>query len=114
VKLSVLAFYWRIFPTTAVKLGCRLIGAACVLWLIATEIVNFLQCRPLQAYWHPEIQTLPTTHCLDTILFFLGASSANTCVDFFTLALPMQEIARLQISRRKKIAIAGIFLLGAM
>ncbi|KAJ2975371.1 hypothetical protein NUW58_g8375 [Xylaria curta] len=29
IKLSVLAFYWRVFPTPAVRLSCKVLGFAC-------------------------------------------------------------------------------------
>ena len=114
VKLSVLAFYYRIFPTKVVMLGCYILGSMCIAWTVSIEIVNVIQCRPLRAFWHLELQALPTTKCIDPILYFLGNSIANCVIDFVTLTLPVHEIIKLHTSRKKKIGIASIFLLGSM
>lgn len=114
IKLSVLAFYWRIFPTPAVKLGCKILGSMCIAWCIAITILNFVQCRPLEAFWFVELQALPTTKCLDPILCFLGNSIANCIIDFFTLTLPVHEVLKLHITTRRKINICCVFLLGGV
>ncbi|KAK8102253.1 hypothetical protein PG984_015399 [Apiospora sp. TS-2023a] len=114
IKLSVLAFYWNIFPTRTVKLGCTILGFACVAWWTAIFILNFTQCRPLQAFWHIELQALPTTKCIDPILAFFANSVANCIVDFFTVILPIQEILKLQTTTRRKFNISIVFLLGGI
>lgn len=114
IKLSVLAFYWRLFPTSFVKLGCKILGGASIMWCIAITILDFVQCRPLQAFWYLELQLLPTTHCLDPTICFLGNSIANTVIDFFTLVLPLREVAKLHTSTRRKITIGCVFLLGGI
>ncbi|KAI0544081.1 hypothetical protein F4679DRAFT_591867 [Xylaria curta] len=114
VKLAVLSLIWRIFPTREIRIVVIVLVIITICWIIAIEIVNFLQCIPLHAFWHVELQALPETKCLDFILFFLGNSSVNTVVDFVTLTLPIREILKLKLPRSKKIAICGIFLLGGI
>jgi hypothetical protein len=113
-KLSLLAFYNRVFPTQRVRIGCIVLGSACILWAVAGQTINLLQCRPLRAFWDPVLQAAPTTKCIDTILFFLGNSIANCVIDLVTLVLPLQEIMKLQTTQKKKAGIAGVFLLGSM
>ncbi|KAI2603188.1 uncharacterized protein GGS25DRAFT_528232 [Hypoxylon fragiforme] len=114
IKLSVLAFYRRIFPTPAMKLGTNILASACIAWCIAITILDFVECRPLKAFWFVELQALPTTKCLDPILCFLANSIANSIIDFFTLTLPIREVFKLQITTWKKIQISGVFLMGGM
>jgi hypothetical protein len=114
VKLSVLAFYWRIFPTKTVRWGCYILGTMCILWTVVIQIANFLQCRPLAAFWHLELQALPTTKCIDPILYFLGNSIANCIIDLATIMLPIRDVMKLHTTTKKKIGIAGIFFLGGM
>jgi isoprenylcysteine carboxyl methyltransferase (ICMT) family protein YpbQ len=85
-----------------------------ILWLIAVEVVTFLQCQPLQAFWTISMQLLPTTKCIDTILFFVANSISNCIIDFLVIVLPIPEILKLQVSRSKKWGLCGIFLLGGM
>ncbi|KAI4598725.1 hypothetical protein KJ359_002617 [Pestalotiopsis sp. 9143b] len=112
IKLSALAFYWRVFPTRTVNIGCKILGSMCIAWCIAITILNFVQCRPLPAFWYVELQALPTTKCLDSILCFLANSISNCVIDFFTLTLPIHEVLKLKTSMRKKINICGVFLIG--
>lgn len=114
IKLSVLALYWRLFPTPFMKLGCRILAAACVAWFIAIFILDFVQCIPLEAFWFVNLQALPTTRCLDPIHAFLGNSIANSIIDFCTLILPIHEIMKLHTTTRRKASISAVFLLGGM
>lgn len=114
VKLSVIAFYHRIFPTAEVKIGCYILGGMSIAWLVAVEVTVFCQCRPLQAFWQVELQGLPTTTCIDPILFFLANSSFNTVIDLAVIILPIRQIAKLHTSRKKKMGIASVFLFGSV
>lgn len=113
-KLSVLAFYWRVFPTQNVKVGCMVLASLCFGWTISIQIVNLLQCRPLEAFWNLELRELPGTVCLDVLLYFIGNSSANCVIDFLTLILPVREVLRLNMTTRRKFGVLGIFLLSGM
>ncbi|KAI0379533.1 hypothetical protein F5Y04DRAFT_290390 [Hypomontagnella monticulosa] len=114
IKLSVLAFYRRIFPTPVVKMGTNILGSACIAWCIAITVLDFIECQPLEAFWFVELQALPTTKCLDPILCFLANSIANSVIDFFTLTLPIHEVLKLQTTTVRKIQICSFFLMGSM
>ncbi|KAI2617137.1 hypothetical protein GGR54DRAFT_608378 [Hypoxylon sp. NC1633] len=114
IRLSVLALYWRIFPTRSMKIECIALGSLCISWAVACEILDFVQCRPLHAFWDIELQQSPDTLCIDFVQFFLGNSIANCIIDFATLILPIREVMRLQQSTSKKLGICLIFLLGTV
>jgi hypothetical protein len=114
IKLSVLALYVRIFPTKFVKIASLVLALMCFAWFLAIMILNFVQCRPLKAFWLLELQALPTTKCLDPILCFLSNSIANTVIDFSTLTLPIREVLKLHTTNRLKLQISFIFLLGGI
>jgi hypothetical protein len=114
IKLSVLALYWRLFPTPFMKLCCKMLASLCLAWFFAIFILDFTECIPLKAFWFLELQLLPTTRCLNPILAFLGNSIANSLIDFCTLILPIHEIMKLHTTTRRKISIGVVFLLGGM
>ncbi|KAI0112238.1 hypothetical protein GGR51DRAFT_60538 [Nemania sp. FL0031] len=114
IKLSVLIFYRRIFPTRTVRIGTLIIGIACILWCIPITILDFAQCRPLEAFWYIELQALPSTKCINPIQAFLGNSIANSLIDIFTLTLPINEVLKLHTTTRRKINIGFVFLLGGV
>ncbi|ETS81855.1 hypothetical protein PFICI_06857 [Pestalotiopsis fici W106-1] len=111
VKLSVLVMYRRVFPTTLVLRGTYVLGALSVAWWIAVILVTFLQCTPLNGMW--ELFTVKTT-CMDKLGLFIGNAIPNLSIDVLIIALPLYEVARLQMARVKKIGILSIFLLGGV
>lgn len=112
VKLSVLAFYLRVFPTRTIRLTSAVLVVASISWTIAVQVVHVIQCRPLKAFWYQDLQLLPETRCINIILFLLGNSIANCVIDLCTIVMPVQEVLKLQMSRSRKISVCAIFLLG--
>ncbi|KAF9876657.1 hypothetical protein CkaCkLH20_06065 [Colletotrichum karsti] len=113
IKLSLLAFYWRVFPTSFMQKGIYTLSAACLGWMIAIFITNCLQCRPLSYTW--EQTTNPGTGtCIDLILYFVGNSIANSLIDILTLALPIRETMKLQVSSSRRVGICCVFALGSL
>lgn len=111
VKLSVIVMYRRVFPTTMVLRGTYVLYALTIAWFIAVVLVTFLQCTPLNGMW--EIFTVQAT-CMDKMGLFLGNAIPNLIIDVLILALPLYEVAGLQMTKIKKIGISSIFLLGGV
>ncbi|POS73662.1 hypothetical protein DHEL01_v207948 [Diaporthe helianthi] len=107
-KFSILAMYWRIFPTSFVRKGCCVLGGLTLAWIIAVALVSFLQCQPLRKIWIPDTPG----HCIDNTKFFIGNAVPNIFTDCAIMALPAYEISRLRMGASQKIGLAGIFLLG--
>ncbi|KAI3551467.1 hypothetical protein CABS01_15019 [Colletotrichum abscissum] len=113
IKLSLLAFYWRVFPTPFMQKGIYALSAACLGWLIAILITNCLQCRPLAYTWEQTTNPGAGT-CIDLILYFVGNSIANSLIDILTLVLPIRETMKLQVSSSKRVGICCLFALGSL
>ncbi|TDZ21564.1 Satratoxin biosynthesis SC1 cluster protein 4 [Colletotrichum orbiculare MAFF 240422] len=113
IKLSLLAFYWRVFPTQFMMRGIWMLSAACVAWGLAIFITNCLQCRPLKYTWEQTTNPGSGT-CIDLILYFVGNSIANSLIDALTLVLPIRETLKLQVSSHKKVGICCVFGLGSI
>ncbi|KAK1987631.1 hypothetical protein LZ30DRAFT_701494 [Colletotrichum cereale] len=113
IKLSLLAFYRRVFPTPFMQKGIYVLSAACIGWLIAIFITNCLQCRPLSYTWEQTV-TPGTGTCIDLILYFVGNSVANSLIDILTLVLPIHETMKLQVSSSRRVGICCVFALGSL
>ncbi|KAM7187827.1 integral membrane [Naviculisporaceae sp. PSN 640] len=109
IKASILAMYYRIFPTRTMKWGVYILGVTVILWWIAIILVTIFQCQPVSKAYKPF---MPTGSCLEKEQFFFGNSIPNVIQDVFILVLPAREVWRLQVSIRQKIAILGVFVLG--
>ncbi|KAH8202970.1 hypothetical protein TruAng_002916 [Truncatella angustata] len=104
--------YRTIFPTFLVNKGTYCLGAVVILWWLAVMLVTFLQCRPLSGVWDPS--TMATAQCMDRLGLFLGNAIPNIVIDILILALPLYEVAMLQMTLVKKGGVFAIFLLGGV
>ena len=63
VKASILALYWRIFPTRFMKISCYILGGVVIAWWMSIVVVASVECRPIQRAWTPSITE---GVCIDT------------------------------------------------
>lgn len=84
--------------------------AVVVIYASWTVLSSIFGCKPIQAFWtlkHPF-------KCLDqfTVWFFNGAM--NILTDLSIIVLPMPVIRKLNLPRRQKQALIGIFAIGGL
>jgi len=111
VKISILLFYGRIFPSYN-KWFRRLLyftgATVCVWWIICQFFVIF-ECQPIHYFWD---RSPSGGRCLDIQAFFLGQAIPNIFTDVILLAMPIPIIWRLHLPKEQKMGLSGIFLLG--
>lgn len=108
-RLSVLAFYRRIFSVTRpLKKATLILGAFTIAWWVSFTIASILQCVPIQAYWNPKIKA----RCEKKYPFFLGQAIPNITLDFALLLLPLHPLWKLNMKRSQKITLVAVFVLG--
>jgi len=112
-KLSVLLLYLRIFPSTSkFRASIFILIALTVGWMIAMGVANFLLCVPLHAYW--DIFFQGKQRCLKDIPFYVSFSIGDLLLDLLIYILPLPAVAELNLARREKWAVAGIFGIGLL
>ena len=110
VKCSVLAMYWRIFPTRFVKTGTICLGSLVLVWWLACIFVSIFQCKPIKKAWQPLLEG----HCINHNHVFMGKAIPNFTIDFFILCLPIVEVLKLHVRKPQKIALGAVFVFGAL
>ncbi|PUU81713.1 hypothetical protein B9Z19DRAFT_1121852 [Tuber borchii] len=111
-KLSVLVFYRRVLGNHGwFRLGVDVTIGFVVLLGIASELVLFVNCRPLRYSWD---KTIPDGYCWDIVLWYYINAGMNIALDVVITGLPLSPLFQLQISKRQKIALCGIFSLGGL
>jgi hypothetical protein len=110
VKCSILAMYWRIFPTRLIKAGTIVFSSLVLAWWLGCVFVSIFQCKPIHKAWKPLVKGV----CLDHNRIFMGKAIPNFTIDFFILCLPIFEIQKLRVRKTQKIALATVFGLGAL
>ncbi|KAJ5404202.1 hypothetical protein N7509_004073 [Penicillium cosmopolitanum] len=109
IKISLICFYRRVFTTPKFQqftfgLNC-LIGA----WGLGIFLACAGQCIPLRAYWDHSVPG----KCFDANVFFIVNQAFNIVMDFVILILPIPMIWGLHRSWQDKLALNGVFALGA-
>ncbi|KAF6838787.1 pth11-like integral membrane protein [Colletotrichum plurivorum] len=115
-KISILLFYQRIFlPGPSTSLSFKLSLAAGYFLSLAYPVIVWATmanaCRPIAYYWDQFIGA--EGECINLNVFYLALGIVNMGNDVVVLLIPIQQILKLQMSGRKKVAVCGVMLLGS-
>lgn len=112
VKVSILLLYHRLFGVNKwFRIVLFVAGTLTIMWWIAAFLDSILECVPLQAIWDKSIRD---PKCQNVRASALGTGIANMILDIMFLIIPLPMIWKLQVTKRVKISLTGIFLLGAL
>ncbi|RAH45611.1 uncharacterized protein BO95DRAFT_137159 [Aspergillus brunneoviolaceus CBS 621.78] len=109
IKISIICFYRRVFTTKPFQWITLGINILITLWGIAIFLACALQCRPLRAYWDHSV----AGQCLDGMTLIITNQAFNVLMDFVILVLPIPMIWGLHRAWQDKLALNGVFALGA-
>ncbi|KAI0972111.1 hypothetical protein F4678DRAFT_68801 [Xylaria arbuscula] len=111
LRLSVILFYFRTFPTLLIRRGGYILATACIAWFITVEVLSLTLCRPIAYRWD---QSISGGRCLTAPAGIIAPSTFNVMIDAATVGLPIHEVTKLNLSREKKFFIYGIFGIGGL
>ena len=109
-KLSILYLYRRIFSVKIFRRVSFLTAAICVAWWLVFPVTSLVPCRPVEKFWHPQIEG----YCYNFGKFFIVMASTEIVLDVVILSLPIKMILGLQISCKRKILLCCVFLVGSL
>jgi hypothetical protein len=110
-KLSILAFYLKIFVTKISRNITYFLIVIMVATWIAETFSAIFQCWPVEYIWDKSIEG---GHCVNQNALFQFWSVPNIATDMAMLVLPMPTIWNLQMSKIQKLGLTFTFLLGSM
>ena len=114
IKLSILSFYKRLFPTRKFGIAVYIVCAFVIMWFITFFFATLLQQVPIYGNWTiPGIQEFSGT-IIDAHAMYVCAAALEILLDLVILTLPLFVIWKLQMHREQKMLVTGIFLLGAL
>ncbi|KAF9732256.1 hypothetical protein PMIN06_006647 [Paraphaeosphaeria minitans] len=108
-KVSVILLYMRIFIGQRFQQLCFCSLAIIISSGVATVFATIFQCVPLARSWDKAVEG----HCIDSSSFWVANAVINISTDVIVLALPIYEVAKLQLKLREKIMLHSVFLLGS-
>ena len=119
-KTSILLFYLRLFGAPGTHQSFKKVLHATqvivVMWFIASVILGIFRCHPIAVTWNPLVAGGPNVrhYCIDNNTYYVSSSAVNVAIDFWILVLPLSIVWTLQLSRRRKVGLTTIFLLGSL
>ncbi|OLN93074.1 hypothetical protein CCHL11_07529 [Colletotrichum chlorophyti] len=108
-KVSICCFYTRVF----IDQRFRRVAKVFIIFLLTHACVFLLlmvfQCLPIQAIWDKEIKG----RCLSVTDISYGGAAFSIFDDIILIIMPIPELMKLQLGRKKKFALAFMFAIGS-
>lgn len=103
-KISILCLYLRIFVEKGFRRLTKVSITLIVLHIVAFLFTLIFQCLPISAIW-----TLRPATCVNIAVVALIGAVLSIVEDIFIILLPIWELRKLNLSKKKKIALAFTF-----
>ncbi|OAA57322.1 Extracellular membrane protein, CFEM domain protein [Cordyceps fumosorosea ARSEF 2679] len=111
LKLSLLFFYIRIFPTRPVSTLLWSTVAFVATWGTVYEFLVIFQCTPISYFW-TRWDGLHHGHCIDINALVWSNAGLSIATDLWMLAIPMWQLRTLQLDWRRKVGVGLMFGVG--
>jgi len=112
-KVSILLFYLRIFPNPVFRRLVYVALAYCIGYILGTVIALVFQCNPISLAWDRWDGEHPGK-CFNLNLLGWMSAALNIVGDLIVICLPLHELSKLAMSRRKKAGVMLMFLGGGL
>ncbi|KAF1951534.1 hypothetical protein CC80DRAFT_203280 [Byssothecium circinans] len=110
-KISILLFYLRIFPNQSFRRIVYFTLALCVLYILGFVPATVVQCYPIRHAWE-RWDGEHRGKCVNIGLEGWMSAAFNIVLDIIIICLPLRELSKLAMDRRKKAGIMLMFLGG--
>lgn len=110
VKVSILTFYLGVFPHTWFR---RTTWGAIIFIGISTATLSFLtifQCKPVAYFWNKDLHGT----CININALAYANSAMSIVQDILIVVLPIPVLIKLQLGRKKKLAVLFMFAVGSL
>ncbi|KAF4443135.1 hypothetical protein F53441_11534 [Fusarium austroafricanum] len=111
LKLSLLFFYLRIFPTPNVRRLLWGTVAFTVVFGLVYIFVAIFQCQPIGYFWK-KWDGQHEGHCADVNAITWSNAAINIALDFWILGIPLSQLKALNLDWRKKVGVGMMFSVG--
>jgi hypothetical protein len=106
IKCSIIASYYRLFPSQMFRRSMLVLGGLVVLMCISSILVIIFECYPVQS---SRDWITPRKNCIDILRFFVISSMISTITDIIIWACPLPQFFKLRMKRRRKLQVVILF-----
>jgi hypothetical protein len=110
-KMSILLVYLRIFPVQRFQYAVYGLSAILVVHGILYALLTALQCLPIVSLWNRYITD---RQCIGANAIVYSSGVLSSFEDVAILLLPVRQVWRLQIKRRRRVMLLALFGIGAL
>jgi len=107
IKISFLLQYRRIFQAEWTQRVCLWMMIYVMIWAVIQDVLLGVSCLPVSFI-------IPSTAgwCLSTLRVWYTSSAMSIVTDFLIFLIPLPSVLKLQLPKRQKTMISGVFCLG--
>lgn len=111
IKISIVLLYLGIFPSKGFQTAAWAVVGFIAISGVAMELFAILTCSPVEYSWNKDIK--PGYCIAETYPSGMGAI-VGVVQDAAVVILPAVQVRRLQMRKRQKMLVMGLFCLGAL
>lgn len=108
VKLTFLLQYYRVLSVHKMKKVIWTLGILIMLWALSQLFVVVFTCVPVQKFWYTDLPG----HCMPNLPFWYINAAGNIATDLAIFIMPLPVLKSLQLRKKQKYFLMGIFSLG--
>lgn len=112
-KISILAFFLRVFPQQQFRKIIYGVIGICVAYGLSFVLATTFQCNPVPYSWK-QLDSTYQGSCNNIHLQGWMSAICNIIIDLIILILPLKELYALQTSLKKKLMVMVMFSLGIL
>lgn len=110
IKIAIVAFYMNIFPSLRFRKACWYLIAFISAGALATLLAGVFSCRPVAYFWNKDLNG----SCYSELVINGVGAGLGIAQDILLVVLPAFQAGQVQIKKRQKIYVIGMFVLGGL
>lgn len=108
IKLTFLFQYHRVLSVHKMKRVIWILGTVIMLWAISQLLVVIFTCAPVDKFWDTD----KPGYCMPNLPFWYINAAGNIATDLAIFIMPLPVLHKLQLRKKQKYFLIGIFSLG--
>lgn len=111
IKIAIVAFYMEIFPSSRFNKASWALIAFISAGALATLLTGVFSCHPVAYFWDKDLKP---GSCYSELVTNAVGAGLGIAQDILLVVLPAFQVSQVQIKKKQKIYVIGMFVLGGL